>query len=89
MYGYCDGSRILTFSCETTAKLNSTAKKHGRTMTQLFTALCILAHAEVSLRAASAHSADRFHEVVESFNSATHYLIPMNAMSHVSIVFRG
>lgn len=53
-------------------------------MTQFFTALCILAHIEMSLRTASAHSMERFQEVAESFNKATHYLTPMNAMNHVS-----
>ncbi|KAH8115365.1 hypothetical protein DFH11DRAFT_102097 [Phellopilus nigrolimitatus] len=49
-----DVAHVVKFSRETTSALHATAKKRGRTITQVVTALTALAHAEASLRIAAA-----------------------------------
>ena len=74
----------VTFSKETSEKLHAVAKKHGYTMTQLFTALFILAHTEAEFRAAGKQGSARYQELSQSFHDATHYIVAWTFINHVS-----
>ncbi|KAH8115367.1 hypothetical protein DFH11DRAFT_1726222 [Phellopilus nigrolimitatus] len=80
--GHGEVSQVVKFSRETTSALHAVAKKRGRTITQVVTALSTLAHAEASLRIAAALGKERFEEVARAFSTSTHYLVAWNFMNH-------
>lgn len=76
--GRGDACRRVKFTKETTSKLHSISKSHGRTITQTLTALLSLAFTESLLFCAAEKYGDNSNSVYESFMKSTHYLIPMN-----------
>ncbi|KAH8823438.1 hypothetical protein DL96DRAFT_1713848 [Flagelloscypha sp. PMI_526] len=77
-----DIAALITLPADTTAKLHELSKAHGKTVTQVITALSILAHTEVALTAAAKAGEERFKLVAGSFNQATFYLIAWNFINH-------
>ncbi|KAH8113325.1 hypothetical protein DFH11DRAFT_1545019 [Phellopilus nigrolimitatus] len=73
---------IVKFSPEVTAKLHAACKKHGRTITQVVSALLTLANAEASLKIAGQISDERYKDVLDGFSNSTHFLIAMNSICH-------
>lgn len=84
--GKGDIGHIVKFTPELTAKIHLSAKKNGKTITQVITALSILAHAEASLKTAGKLGDERFKEVSGAFSASTHYLIAWNFINHVSVI---
>ncbi|KAK7051060.1 hypothetical protein VNI00_005172 [Paramarasmius palmivorus] len=70
-----DISTLVTLPVETTSKLHTISKAHGRTISQVVTALSILAHAEISLAAAAKAGPERFNVVSKSFKESEVYKI--------------
>ena len=79
-----DALRFIKFSKDESLALYKAAKAHGRTITQLLTALQILAQAEAAINHAGKEGKERFNEVVASYESATHHNICLNAIDYVS-----
>ncbi|KAH8116825.1 hypothetical protein DFH11DRAFT_1134109 [Phellopilus nigrolimitatus] len=73
---------IIKFSPEVTATIHATCKKYGRTITQIISALVILANAEASLKIAGQVSEERYKDVSAGFSDSTHFLIAMNSICH-------
>ncbi|KAF9266400.1 hypothetical protein L218DRAFT_996581 [Marasmius fiardii PR-910] len=68
-----DVSALVTLSVETTSKLHSISKLHGRTISEVVNALSILAHAETSLTAAAKAGSERFKTVFQSYKESEVY----------------
>ncbi|KAI5118790.1 hypothetical protein M0805_005019 [Coniferiporia weirii] len=78
-----DIGRLVKFSTATTAKLHDAARRHGRSITQVVTALSALAQAEAALQTAgSGGDAARFEEVAQAYAASTHYLVAWNFINH-------
>ncbi|KAH8116764.1 hypothetical protein DFH11DRAFT_1130831 [Phellopilus nigrolimitatus] len=73
---------VVKFSPEATANIHAACKKHGRTITQVVSALVTLANTEASLKLAGQMGEERYKEVSDGFSHSTHYLIAMNTISH-------
>ncbi|KAH8119091.1 hypothetical protein DFH11DRAFT_1539968 [Phellopilus nigrolimitatus] len=58
-----DVAHLVEFSREITARHHAVARRRGRTITQVVTALSVLAHAETSLKTAEGFGKERFKEV--------------------------
>ena len=81
-----DGSLFgrVKFTPEETSRLHAACKKHGMTVTQVITAICILSNAESALRLACNADEAFFSKTVSGFKSATHFHIKHNSVSGVS-----
>ncbi|KII91184.1 hypothetical protein PLICRDRAFT_37883, partial [Plicaturopsis crispa FD-325 SS-3] len=80
--GKGDIARLVEFTPELTAKLHAVAKKNGRTITQVVTALSVLAYAEASLNIAGAAGEKRYNEVAQSLAVSSHYLVAWYLINH-------
>ncbi|KAH8116763.1 hypothetical protein DFH11DRAFT_1823648 [Phellopilus nigrolimitatus] len=76
-----DIGRVVKFSPETTAKIHAACKEHGRTITQIVSALVILANTEAALKLAGQTGEEHYKHVSDGFSNSTHYLIAMNSIS--------
>ncbi|KAJ8086414.1 hypothetical protein PM082_005237 [Marasmius tenuissimus] len=72
-----DISALITLPVETTSILHTVSKAHGRTVSQVVTALSILTHAEVSLTAAAKAGPERFNTVSQSYKQSEVYKIAL------------
>ncbi|KAI3607000.1 hypothetical protein WG66_007926 [Moniliophthora roreri] len=70
-----DISALVVLPFETTSRLHTISKAHGRTISQIVTALSILAHAEVALAAAAKAGPERFNAVSKSYKESNVYKI--------------
>ncbi|KAG7095968.1 hypothetical protein E1B28_006652 [Marasmius oreades] len=68
-----DVSALVALPIETTSKLHTVSKLHGRTISQVVTALSILAHTETSLKAAAEAGPERFAAVSLGFKESEVY----------------
>ena len=75
----------VCFSKEETERLHAVGKAHGRTVTQVATALLTLATAEVALRTAGSEGIERYQYIADTFAKATHLFSGMNAVNMVSL----
>ena len=80
-----DVCRLVKFSREESAAIHKVAKAHGRTITQLLSALQIIAYAESAINIAGKEGEERFSEVISSYETATHHNICLNAIDHVRL----
>jgi hypothetical protein len=80
-----DFTALIKLSREETSKFQAACGAHKKTATQVATALLALAHVETSLRVAGRVGAERFKEVRAGYDSATHFVTGMNAISMVSL----
>lgn len=80
-----DIARLVKFSTEDTQKIYRAAKAHGRTVTQVLSALIVLAYAESVLNTAGKDGEERFQEVSSSYETATHHNIVLNPWDQVRL----
>lgn len=80
-----DIARLVKFSTEDTRKIFRAAKAHGRTVTQVLSALIVLAYAESVLNTAGKEGEERFQEVSSSYETATHHNIVLNPWDQVRL----
>ena len=76
----------IDFSREETARLHASCKAHGRTLTQVMTALLSLAHVERELRVAEGVSDAQHVLVISAFLKASHIFSSFNFVNMVSRV---
>ena len=79
-----DAHHHIKFSKEESVVIHKAAKAHGRTITQLFSALQMIAYSEAAINQAGVEGVERFNEVVSSYETATHHNICLNAIDYVS-----
>ncbi|KAG7095981.1 hypothetical protein E1B28_006664 [Marasmius oreades] len=72
-----DVSALITLPVETTSKLHMVSKLHGRTISRVVTALSILAHTEVCLKAAAEAGPERFKVVSTSYKESEVYQVAL------------
>ena len=75
----------LKLSRDETSKLHAACKAHGRTITQVTSALFTLADVQSALAVAGRVGAQRFKDVLDGFENATHFVTSLNAISMVSL----
>ncbi|KII84544.1 hypothetical protein PLICRDRAFT_57529 [Plicaturopsis crispa FD-325 SS-3] len=80
--GKGDIARHIVFTPELTEKFHAVAKKNGRTVTQVVTALTMLAHAEASLKIAGEAGEERYNEVTKALAASSHYLVVWYLINH-------
>lgn len=80
-----DIARLVKFSMEDTQKIYRAAKAHGRKVTQVLSALIVLAYAESVLNTAGKEGEERFQEVSSSYETATHHNIVLNPWDQVRL----
>ncbi|KAK7683437.1 hypothetical protein QCA50_013268 [Cerrena zonata] len=77
-----DITRLTKLSKEATAKLHQLTNEHGRTVTQVITALSALAHIEAFLNIAGRKGNERFKLVSEAYEASNFYLVAFNFVNH-------
>ena len=86
-----DVTVAVKLSQEQTAKFRSVCRAHGRTVTQVVTALFALTDLESALINAGKVGSERFQELHRSFDKSTHFVSMFNSVSMVrsSTLVRG
>ena len=74
----------IDFTREESARLHASCKAHGRTLTQVMTALLSLANVEAELRTAGNAGTEQFERVTSIYSKATHVFSCMNFVNMVS-----
>ena len=75
----------LDFTQEETARFHSACKDHGRTVTQVFSALLNLAHVETALRSAGNAGLEQYQDVLSTLEMSTHIFSSMNSVNVVCV----
>ena len=73
----------LHLSVWETARFQAACKAHGRTVTQVGTALLGLAYAEATLRIAGNAGREQYDHVADTYEKATHILSGLNFINTV------
>lgn len=77
-------SHLIKISREESESIYKETKAHGRTITQVLSALTALAYAQAALSTSLAGGDKRFEEVTSSFEKVEYNKIAINALDHVS-----
>lgn len=76
-------SRRIVLNVDTTSKLKTLCKSHGVTVTQFVDSVLAVSHVEAALSTTKILSEQRFNMVVDLYEKATNWLVPLTMKDQV------